>query len=96
MSANSNVSEGMDSEPNAGIESLLRDFFRAEMPSLSPPVAERKRSSWRLSRGQLALAASLLLLLLGQAFLFWAAPSPPLNERGGDQGVIEARNRNGR
>jgi hypothetical protein len=91
-------SDGVDSESNAGIDRLLVAFFQSEMPAaalLKPPatVITQPRMAWRSRTGQIALAASILLLLLGQGFLFRAATFPPPNDRGNDQGAVEARNR---
>ena len=63
-------------EPPDRLDELLRQFYRAELPApwpASPATAEVKvaapRSRWSLWNSRAALAASILLLLLGHLLL---------------------------
>jgi hypothetical protein len=85
------------------LDGLIHGFFRAQMPdpwpALKPPAMSsiptennlfRRRS---LFRSRLVLAASLLMLLLGQVFVSGLFPSYNHFAAVGDRGKIEATHR---
>jgi len=67
------------------VDGLLRDYFRAQMPEPWPELdvpaslsLVRPRSTWWRAASRLALAASILLLLLGYLALAGLFPRPPV------------------
>jgi hypothetical protein len=85
--------------PPEEVDTLLRNFFRAEMPDpwpvLKAPAEEPFRqehwstSRWTALRSRVALAASITLLLLGSWCFSARTPdySVPPQDRSGDSGT---------
>jgi hypothetical protein len=78
------------------VDDLLRSFFRSEMPKSWPnpplPAATVKRLPlWRRCPGRLALAASVLLALAAQAFLFRIVAQSSIDVGPTPGGPTEAR-----
>lgn len=79
-----------------GLDLLLRNFFRAEMPNPWPAFQTSAQPQaaptwWSRSRSRMALAASISLLLLGSWFLSsglpdFAGPNPVVPPGSGSAG----------
>jgi hypothetical protein len=78
------------------MDALLHRFFRAELPKHWPSSPRPTPSPKFRSSRRLVLAASLLFLLLGQAYLFRIASRLPIAGEPSTPGAVEAMNRDGR
>jgi hypothetical protein len=86
--------------PRDDLDGLLYDFYRAEMPNpwpgLKPPAARdlvpfQPARRWPGQRSRWVLAASVILLLIGQLFLLGRVPDYSAAPAGSVTGDVHAR-----